>query len=519
MLNRIFGLTARRASSATATWQSIFGDFDTTTGTDSGVRINGEKALEYAPVWQAVSMISGDLAGLPLEVLRRDGNDGRAPDKTHPAYRLLARTANNETEAYFFWRSVVVHLLIWNRAYSLIVRDTNATPIELLPLLPDRTEAKRDEAGRLYYVSEIAGNLQAFKAADILHFKGLSTDATEGTTLVQKARNSWALGLAAEKFGSKFFKNGARASGVLQYPKKLDERALKNLRDSFNKSWGGLENVAKVAVLEEGAKFMQTAINPNEAQFIETREEQVREVSRWFNLDPSRLGVSGSTSYNSAEEANRRYWQSCLMPWSEVIRWQCWTKLLTEDEKARDSHIIEHNTKALLTGDTKTQAEVEVLYQSMGVRSANDIARTHNFKPVGPDGDKHYISANLIPTDQPRTPAPEPAPEPAPAPASDTDRQALLECLRRTAKRVAHQAQRQATSGARFCRWLDKTDDTDSTGTGGRVAELEAKLVSEIRECLEAVANTCTEGELYEAVKHAATHCIETLPEKLTEGE
>ena len=47
-------------------WSDLYGG-----STDSGVSVTPYKALSYAPVWQAVSMISGDVARLPLMVYRR----------------------------------------------------------------------------------------------------------------------------------------------------------------------------------------------------------------------------------------------------------------------------------------------------------------------------------------------------------------------------------------------------------------------------------------------------------------
>ena len=57
------------------------------------------------------------------------------------------------------------------------------------------------------------------------------------------------LGIAAEEYGSTFFKNGARPSGILTHPNTVKDP--KRLRESWNAAYGGSSNGSKVAILEE----------------------------------------------------------------------------------------------------------------------------------------------------------------------------------------------------------------------------------------------------------------------------
>ena len=76
-------------------WESIFGS----TGTKSGIPITPNNALTIAPVFQAINLISGDVAKLPLDVYqRRDdlGTNGRQKDENHPAQKLIRYRPNSE---------------------------------------------------------------------------------------------------------------------------------------------------------------------------------------------------------------------------------------------------------------------------------------------------------------------------------------------------------------------------------------------------------------------------------------
>jgi phage portal protein BeeE len=47
-------------------------------------------------------------------------------------------------------------------------------------------------------------------------------------------------------------------------------------------------------VLENGMTWNQTSANPEDAQFLQSREFQIREVARWFGVPVSKLMEAGS---------------------------------------------------------------------------------------------------------------------------------------------------------------------------------------------------------------------------------
>ena len=93
----------------------------------AGIHVGPLKALGYSPVWQAVSLISGKVAQLPLDVFKRKSDDSRERDTKHPAHMLVNSRFNDmPTTAYKAWRQAMVHALVWNNAYIFIDRNVNA---------------------------------------------------------------------------------------------------------------------------------------------------------------------------------------------------------------------------------------------------------------------------------------------------------------------------------------------------------------------------------------------------------
>ena len=126
------------------------------------------------------------------------------------------------------------------------------------------------------------GRRRLVLAENMLHIPGLSLDGRLGQSTVWLARQAFGLALATEKYGAKFFGNGARPAGVLQYPSKMDEIQIENAKRSWAESHGG-ENQHKTAILEEGIKYVKIAAT-QKGQMLETRKYEREEICAIFGV-------------------------------------------------------------------------------------------------------------------------------------------------------------------------------------------------------------------------------------------
>lgn len=475
--------------------------------TTSGVPLGHRTGLTYAPVWQAVNLISGDVAKLPLDVYRRlpeVGPNAREVYDSHPAWWLVRRKANRERSAFDFWQQVMTHLLLWNNAYVFIDGTSPGRPTELFPLLPDRTAPERltrndliaqgvrpelatELDGQLVYVTETGGNLRTFMPSQILHFRGISIESSLGCDLVAAARDSWALGLVQEKFASKFFKRGGRIGGVLTLPPNMKKEARDNVEKGFRKTYEGDDAAFKTVILREGATFMAAQQSMEDSQMTESREAQVRDVARWFNLSPSKLGLSDSVSYNSKEEDNRAYLDSTLGRWLAVIVAECWLKLLSEAEQ-RAGMYFEHNTGALLRMDTQARFNVYQIGLSQRILTVNEVRAMENLNPV-PWGDE---PTGQSPPQQEGPPAENPPTEDDPdtEPEPDEDDERALK-LRRLVFGLCARARHKSSNPNGFCEWVDgglawHVEQYRHEIGDGREAEWIAPYLESLRQAAEA---------------------------------
>jgi HK97 family phage portal protein len=365
-------------------WRAINGGMQSATGE----AVSRDKALMLPAVWQAVAMISGDVAKLPLDLYRKSGVDGtdRTVAKDHPAEWIVRRIANDEPmTAGQFWRQIMGDALIWNNAYAFIEFDRSGRPYSMIPMLPDRTFAQRTKSG-LMYVTEVDGQRYALHAYEVLHIRGMMLTDSGGSgdapSLLSAARDCIAVGLAAQRFEAKSFKNGLKSGGILQLPPGMPKDARDRLEEGFRKTYESEDGWFRTVVLREGATFHSISQSHLQGQTHELREDQTREVARLFNLPPSRLGLSDSVAYNSKAEDNRAYLDSTLSPWLSMIADECWLKLLLPAEQYSDELYFEHNTASLLRLDLPSRYSAYQTGISAGFLLRSEARRFENLPAI-----------------------------------------------------------------------------------------------------------------------------------------
>ena len=354
--------------------------------TTSGKPVNERTAMQTTAVYACVRILAETVASLPLHVYEyKDGGKELVHD--HPLYYLLHDEPNPEMTSFVFRETLMSHLLIWGNAYAQIVRDGSGRVLGLYPLLPNKMDVDRDNRGRIYYVySRDTNENPLFKdygdiklrAEDVLHIPGLGFDGLIGYSPIAMAKNAVGMTLACEEYGASFFANGANPGGVLEHPGVLKDPS--KVRESWNSVYRGTNNAHKIAVLEEGMKYQQIGIPPEEAQFLETRKFQINEIARLYRIPPHMVGDLEKSSFSNIEQQSLEFVKYTLDPW--VIRWEqsLQKALLLPGEK--NKYFIKLNVDGLLRGDYQSRMNGYATGRQNGWFSANDIREMENMNPI-----------------------------------------------------------------------------------------------------------------------------------------
>ena len=367
----------------------------------SGKNVNEFTAMQTTAVYACVRILSETLAALPLQLYRyTPGGKERVYD--HPLYHLLHDEPNPEMTSFIFRETLMSHLLIWGNAYAQIIRDKLGRVQGLYPLRPDKMTVCRDENGQIYYIyTKTTDENPAIKPYgqvplrkdEVLHIPGLGFDGLVGYSPIAMARNAVGMTMACEEYGASFFANGASPSGVLEHPGVLKDPA--KVRDSWNAVYQGSANAHKVAVLEEGMKYQQIGIPPEEAQFLETRKFQLNEIARLYRIPPHMIGDLEKSSFNNIEQQSMEFVKYTLDPW--VIRWeQAMQKALFLPEEKKQ-FFLKFNVNGLMRGDYESRMTGYSIGRQNGWLSANDIREMEDMNPV-PDeegGNLYLVNGSM----------------------------------------------------------------------------------------------------------------------------
>ena len=355
--------------------------------TTSGKPVNERTAMQTTAVYACVRILAEAVASLPLHVYEYQDDGGKKLVHDHPLYYLLHDEPNPEMTSFVFRETLMSHLLIWGNAYAQIIRDGAGRVLGLYPLLPDKMEVQRDDKGNIYYVYsrnsdenpmfKEYGNIK-LKAEDVLHIPGLGFDGLIGYSPIAMAKNAVGMTLACEEYGASFFANGANPGGVLEHPGVLKDPS--KVRESWNSVYRGVSNAHKIAVLEEGMKYQQIGIPPEEAQFLETRKFQINEIARLYRIPPHMVGDLDKSSFSNIEQQSLEFVKYTLDPW--MIRWEqsLQRSLLLPGEKGK--YFIKLNVDGLLRGDYQSRMNGYAVGRQNGWFSANDIREMENMNPI-----------------------------------------------------------------------------------------------------------------------------------------
>lgn len=366
-------------------FQSLFaaGDGFTFT-TNAGTTVTQDDSLKIGTVYACVRLIADTISTLPVDsYIRQEGV--RLQYRPRPAW--LDQPDIGVTKEDHF-QQVMVSLLLNGNSFTRIIRDEEGEVLALSVLNPQYTEVRRDKNGRIFYVHNERDRVED---VDMIHIKDLTLPGEmRGKSRIELVKENLGLARALEEFAARFFGQGSQTTGIIQFPGNLSREQAKNLVESFEEGHKGLRRSHRPGILFGGATFEKTGVNPNESQFIESRQFAVEEIARVFRVPPSMIGVTtpGAMSYASVEANQLHFLQHSLTPYLAKVESE-YSVLLA------GRAFIRFTTAGLLRGDIAAR---NASYQSglnNGYLSVNDVRRMEDMTPIE-GGDAYRVPLTNI---------------------------------------------------------------------------------------------------------------------------
>jgi len=374
----------------------------------SGENVTEHTALTYSAVFNAITLISGTIGALPCHLMQRKGEKKRIADDRR-MYRVLHDEFNPYMTAMAGRECLVAHALAWGNGYAEKVYNGYGELVELWPITPDRCRPEMKNGALVYRIR--VGNEDIFLPRErVLHVPGMGFDGFMGYSVVSMARKSIGLGMALETFGALYFGQGTHPGVIVSHPGKLSTQASSNLQTSLTTEYGGLGKSHRLLLLEEGMKLEKIGIPPDDSQFLESRQFQIPEIARWFNVPPHKLKDLTKSSFSNIESEQQSFYGDTILPWLVRLEQNFNMQLLSSSDKdysGRGRLYWKHNAEGILRADTAARASYYSSMFNIGALSINEIRAYEDKDPVD-GGDIHLVPLNMTSLENAGKP-PEPA--------------------------------------------------------------------------------------------------------------
>ena len=154
------------------------------------------------------------------------------------------------------------------------------------------------------------------------------------------------------------------------------------------------EEMFAVAVLDRSMKFTPMGLNQRDAQFIESRQFTVEEISRFTGI-PKHMMQTGKESYDSNAQQRQNYITDTLLPF--VVQWESEDsyKLPTPQDRAAGVY-IHGNVEALLRADPATRFSVYEKAIQNSIMNPDECRAKEEKNPIpGGLGQRFLATKNL----------------------------------------------------------------------------------------------------------------------------
>lgn len=352
------------------------------------------QSMRLSAVNGCVNAIAKSISTLPINIYNTDEQGFNNIIYQHPLLKLLNKQPSKNITKYNFFYKIIDSILLKGNGYALIIRDNKGTVTALRYIHPERVTVTYNEIADVitYYV---AGYNQPIASENILHFWQYSNDNVNGLSVINYAVNTLKSSSDAENHSANFFRSGAAYSGYLTVQGNPSPQQKQDAKNSWNSAMNGTDGNA-VPIIDSGLEFHKISVDAKDSQLIETRNFNLSEVCRFFNVPPQIIFDFNKSSYSTLEQVNLMFLQQCLNPLLFCIEQELNRKLFLGSEA--DYLSVSFDRRELKNTDKVSTAQYYKDLFVNGILTQNEVRKELNLDNVE-NGDKFYLQLNMTTTD------------------------------------------------------------------------------------------------------------------------
>lgn len=355
-------------------------------------------AMKVSAVYSCVKLISESVAKLPLLLDRWNGAQGYyCADTESPLYTLLRYKPNRSMTIFDFLRSAISGILLNGNAYIYPLYGAGGDVVALILLSP--YSVSYEPITDRYHINDAANGIyDVCDSYRIIHLRNVGVDGGRtGLSTIALAARTLNISVSADNETISLFKDGGRQKGIISGENGIQgfggmqEKQLDVVRKRVETELSGGRNIV---TLPGTMKFTPFSMTPADVQMLSNKEFTVKEIGRFFRVNPSMLYEgTGGGSYSNAEMDQVTFLNQTLSPFLVQLETELLTKLLPRSLWGKSR--IHFDREPMYTTDLTTQSNYIKNTIESGVKTVNEWRRELGRAPVE-GGDTPMMSANVV---------------------------------------------------------------------------------------------------------------------------
>lgn len=305
--------------------------------------ITKETALQIPTVSGAIDLIAGIVASTPIKLYK--ANNGEVSEIQGDIRVFLLNDEPGDTmNAHEFWRAIVRDYYLGKGGYAYINKQRGRP--KSLHYVDESFVTIQKSKDPIYKDFKILVNGKLYEPFDFLKIIRNTKDGASGVSIVEENSKLLEVAYISLIFERNLIKRGGNKKGFLKSEKRIDEKAMQTLRESFANLYSN--DAAEMAiVLNNGVDFKESSSTAVELQLNENKTTNAGEIAKLFHISTS--AMSGNASADDIAGIARL----AAIPLMTTIQCALNRDFLLEKEKG--VFYWAFDTKELLKGDMKTR--------------------------------------------------------------------------------------------------------------------------------------------------------------------
>lgn len=222
----------------------------------------------------------------------------------HPALTVWNKPNNFMTRSEFV-ESFSQHVELCGEGWWILGRgEQSAVPLDMWPVRPDRMSvvpSATDFIAGYVYTSPDGVKIPLERDEVIMIRVPDPEDIYRGMSPVGSVLTDLQATHAAAAWNRNFFLNSAEPGGVIEAPSTLNDTEFQRLRTQWNENHRGTSKAHRVAILENGLKWVGNGISQRDMQFSELLQNGREAVREAYAYPKPMLGAVDDVNRANAE--------------------------------------------------------------------------------------------------------------------------------------------------------------------------------------------------------------------------